>query len=240
MSNVTALRKPIAPPVPALPAAAASAIDASLIEQYVPFVRRRIRGGQHVYRAGQPCQALHLVHAGLFKSMIASEDGREKVTGFHLRGALLGLESFGRGEHVCDAVALDDGEVWEIDSAAFLAACARHPELQHAFASALAGEILLERRWMLTVGTLGAEQRVAALLLDLGERLHALGFSATRFVLRMTRAEIGSFLGLKLETVTRAMTTLFGRGLIGVKRREIDIVDAEGLRKLIAVPMRTH
>lgn len=208
--------------------------------QHVQVSRRRVRTGEHIYRAGQPFHTLHFVNAGFVKSTIASPDGREKVTGFHMRGELLGLESLGMSEHACDAVALDDGEVWEVQYGDLLAACARTPALQRGFAAALSAEIRSERGWMLSVGTLGAEQRVAALLLELGARLHLLGYSALRFVLRMTRAEIGSFLGLQLETVTRAMTQLHERGLIEVQRRDIRIVDVEGLRDLISTPARSH
>lgn len=211
-----------------------------LVLQTVSVSRRRILAGQHVYRAGQPFHSLHFLNAGFVKSTIASADGREKVTGFHMRGELLGLESLGMAAHACDAIALDDGEVWEVQYGDLLAACARTPALQRGLAAALAAEIRVERSWMLAFGTLGAEQRVAALLLDLGARLHALGFSATHFLLRMTRAEIGSFLGLQLETVTRAMTQLDERGLIDVQRREIRILAPQGLRELISVPARTH
>jgi CRP/FNR family transcriptional regulator len=230
MATVTALRTSAThsiTPKPQLLIGAPTAFDSTLLLQHVAPTRRRIRSGE-------------FVHAGLVKSTIASSDGREKVTGFQMRGALLGLEAMAAGTHVCDVVALEDGEIWEFEFARFMAACARVPALQHAFTATMAAEILAERSWMLTLGTLGAEQRVAALLLDFGTRLEALGFSASRFVLRMTRAEIGSFLGLQLETVTRAMTQLDDRGLISVQRREIDIRDADGLRALIGAPSRSH
>lgn len=215
-------------------------LDAELMLRHVPVARRRMHAGQHIYHAGQALTVLYFVNAGFVKSSIASADGREKVTGFHMRGELLGLESLGMATHACDAVALEDGEIWEVNYGDLLAACARTPALQRGFAAALAAEIRLERNWTLSLNTLSAEQRVATLLLELGARLHDLGFSPTHFVLRMTRAEIGSFLGLQLETVTRAMTQLHERGLIEVRRREIRLLDTQGLRGLIGLPARTH
>jgi len=214
--------------------------DAELMLQCVPVARRRMHAGQHIFHAGQPLTVLHFVNAGLVKSSIASADGREKVTGFHMRGELLGLESLGMETHACDAVALEDGEIWEVSYGDLLAACARTPALQRGFAAALAAEIRMERNWTLSLNTLSAEQRVATLLLEFGARLHELGFSQTHFVLRMTRAEMGSFLGVQLETVTRAMSQLQERGLIEVRRREIRLLDPQGLRDLICIPTRTH
>ncbi len=215
-------------------------IDAERMLRQVSVSRRSVRAGHHVYRAGQPFRSVHFLRAGFVKSTISSADGREKVTGFHMRGALLGLESLGMAAHACDAIALEDVEVWEVDYEELLAACARTPALQRDFAAALSSEIRTERAWMLSVGTLSAEQRVAALLLELGSRLRAQGFSATHLLLRMSRAEIGSFLGLQLETVTRAFTQLAARGLLDVKRRDIRILDEQELDAFLQIPSRTH
>ncbi len=215
-------------------------INAEQMLQQVKVSPRRVRAGSHVYRAGQPFRSVHFLRAGFVKSTISSSDGREKVTGFHMRGAMLGLESLGMAEHSCDAVALEDVEVWEVDYDELLAACARTPALQRDFAAALSLEIRVEQTWMLSVGTLSAEQRVAALLLELGARLQAQGFSATHFLLRMSRAEMGSFLGLQLETVTRALSHLVARGLLDVKRRDVRIVDEQELGAFVRIPSRTH
>lgn len=215
-------------------------LDSERVLRQVAVSRRRVRAGHHVYRAGQPFRSVHFLRAGFVKSTISSSDGREKVTGFHMRGALLGLESLGMPAHACDAIALEDVEVWEVDYEELLAVCARTPELQREFAATLSSEIRVERNWMLSVGTLSAEQRVAALLLDFGARLRDQGFSATHFLLRMSRAEIGSFLGLQIETVTRALTQLAARGLLDVKRREIRIEDEQGLGAFVQLPLRSH
>lgn len=215
-------------------------LDAALLARHLPLARHRVRAGQFIHRAGQPLNALFLMHAGTAKTVLASADGRERVTGFAMRGDLLGADALGRQTHTGDAIALEDGEVWEVPLTALLAACDRVPQLAHGLAATLANDIRVEREWMLATATLGAEQRVAQWLLDLGQRQLSRGYSATHFMLRATRAEIGSFLGLKLETVTRAMTSLSERGFIAVERRDVRIVDVEGLRALVAEPARTH
>lgn len=194
-------------------------------------LRRRVHARRRLFHAGQPCRALFLVHAGVFKTCMLSEDGRERVTGFHLRGDLLGIESFDLPSHACNAIALDTCEVLELPLW-WLKAEGR--DLLPHVAAMLSAGIRRDWQWMLTTGTLGADQRVAAFLLDLAARLHALGYSARRLLLRMTRADLGSFLDLQLETVTRALSRLADTGLIVVERREILIRDEAGLRSILA------
>lgn len=195
----------------------------------LPLQRRRLRAKQYVFRAGQPRQSLFLVHAGFFKTCLVSEDGREKVTGFRMRGDLLGMDALDMANYACDAVSLDVGEVWELPQAQLR----ENPDFQERLTAALAGEIRRDWSWMLALGTLTAEQRVVAFLLDLAARLESLGFSARCLMLRMTRADVGNFLALQLETVTRALSRLHGLGLIDVERREIRIEDPAGLRALL-------
>jgi CRP/FNR family transcriptional regulator len=203
-------------------------------------VQRKLDAGQYLYRAGQPFNALYLVHAGFLKTSLTAEDGREQVTGFRMRGDLMGIESIGTGTHTCDAVALDTSGVWELPYPAILTACARVPELQARLTWALAAEIRSDRSWMLALGTLSAEQRVAAFLLDVAARHEALGFSARHFVLRMSRADIGSFLALKHETVTRALTRLGAQGCIAVQWREVRILDSAALRRVMRCETSVH
>ena len=219
----------------ALPAAAQEPAQPHLAElerllQGLPVRRRRLRRRQALFRGGQACHSLYLVHAGIFKTCVLSADGREKITGFHLRGDLLGIDSFGASVHGCDAIALDTCEVWELP----LAQLQHTPALLRAVTVTLANEVRRDWSWMLVVGTLNAEQRVVAFLLDLASRLGALGFSAQQLRLRMTRAEVGNFLAMQLETVTRTLSRLADAGLIVVDGREIGIRDAGALRALVA------
>ncbi|MCR8713293.1 Crp/Fnr family transcriptional regulator [Stenotrophomonas indicatrix] len=199
--------------------------------QNLPVQRRRLQPRGFLFRAGQPCHALFMVHAGLFKTCVLSEDGRERVTGFHLRGELLGIDSFDMPTYACDAIALDTCDVWELPLS-WLKGEGR--DLMPCITGMLAAEIRRDWRWMLAVGTLSAERRVVTFLLDLAARLQLLGYSAHHMQLRMTRADLGSFLALQLETVTRALSHLDATGVIVVNRREIRIRDEARLRSMLA------
>src|SRR5690606_8672321 len=161
----------------------------------------------------------HGIRAGSFKTVVLTEDGREQVTGFHMAGDVLGLDCV--GSDVCggDAIALEDSEVVEIPFAELDALAGRDPALQRELFKLLAGEIQRERSLMILLGSMRAEERLAAFLLNLSRRLSARGWSATHFLLRMTREEIGSLLGLKLETVSRILSRFQAEGLIAVRNR---------------------
>lgn len=208
---------------------AAPALE-SLLLRWPPRVHR-MEPRQALFHAGQPRHSLYYVRSGCFKTSVLSEDGREKITGFRMRGDLLGLDSVDMPAHACDAVALDAAEVWELP-------CARLqdmlPEIQSRVTAMLAGEIRRDWRWMLAVGTLGADQRVVAYLLDLSARFATLALDPELLQLRMTRAELGNFLSLTLETVTRALSRMQARGMIEVSGRRIRIVDKAGLRAVLA------
>jgi CRP/FNR family transcriptional regulator len=221
------------PKRPAFALATAPATPAGLeaLLAGLPLKRRLVRPKQAVFRAGEPRQALHLVHAGVFKTCVVAEDGREKITGFRLRGDLLGLDSLDMSAYACDAIALDVGEVWELPVEALRE---RLPAFQAHLTCALAGEIRRDWAWMLAVSTLSAEQRVVAFVLDLAGRLEALGFSPRQMTLRMTRSEVGNYLSLQLETVVRALSRLQAAGLITIDGRAIRLDDLAGLRMLLA------
>ena len=219
---------------------APAGIDLRELSRHVTVIRHKVAAGKHVYRTGQPFRALFLIHAGHIKTSQIADDGREQVTGFHMRGDLIGVESIGVASHSCEAVALEDSEVWELPYPPVLEACAAMPEMSARLTAALAAEIRRERSWLLALGTLTAEQRVAAFLLDVAARHAALGFSPTHFILRMGRADIGSFLALKHETVTRALTHLCGLECIAVQRREVHILDQRRLRATMCADPRVH
>lgn len=216
----------------AVPFARRDDIGIEQIGVHVPVIRRRVEAGGHVYRGGQSFNALFLVNTGCFKSCELAADGREQVTGFRMRGDLVGVESIGLAAYACDVVALEAGEVWELPYPAMLAACHRVHELQARLTAALAQEIRRDRAWMLSLGTLGAESRVAAFLVDLAERHAQLGMSDSHLILSMSRTDIASFLALKHETVSRALSHMAELGQIAVTRRELRIVDGHGLRRL--------
>jgi CRP/FNR family transcriptional regulator len=193
--------------------------------------RRLMKPKAHVFRAGQAAGSLFLVNSGIFKTTVASDDGRERITGFRMRGDLIGMESLGEQEFACDAVALATGEVWEYTRQQLAAA---GPAFQQRLAVELAGEIRRDWQWMLVTGSLCADKRVVAFLLELGERMQGMGFSARKLSLHMTRSEIGNFLGLQLETVVRALSKLQSAGLIGIDGREVELRDVDALRAMLA------
>jgi CRP/FNR family transcriptional regulator, anaerobic regulatory protein len=226
VSKATLSRRPPAPP------AASPGIDIERLREHVPVFRRKIRAGQAVYRAGQPFHALYLVHVGCFKTTELADDGREQVTGFRMRGDLIGVESIGLAAYACDAIALEDGEVWELAYPPVLNALFVMPDLHARFTAAMAEEIRRDRAWMLALGTLSAEQRVAAFLVDIAGRCAALGFSDRHFILRMSRADMANYLALKHETVSRALSHLQDVACIEVLRREVKVLDADRLAAL--------
>lgn len=194
-------------------------------------LRRRMQSRQALFLAGQPCRSVFLVHAGYFKTCIASSDGRERVTGLRMRGDVLGLESLGLDSYACDAVALDLAEVWELPIASLASA---DPGSQACLSAQLAAQVRRDWSCMLATGTLSAEQRVIDFLFDLSARHAQLGYSPNCLDVRMSRAEIGSYLSLQLETVTRSLSHLQSLGLIAVERRRITLLDQPALRALLA------
>lgn len=214
------------------PSGLESGIDIEAIRDHVPVRRCKHAAGQGIYYAGQSFQAIYLVHAGSYKMCELADDGREQVTGFRMRGDLVGMESIGLKTYACDVIALEDSEAWELPYPAILRACLRLPELQAQLTSTLAAEIRCDRSWMLMLGTLAAERRVAAFLLDVAARYARLGFSAKHFILRMSRIDMASFLALKHETVSRALSHLHDLDFIDVQRREVRVLNVDGLRAL--------
>lgn len=196
--------------------------------------RRKVRRGDALFRAGDRFDALYAVRLGFLKSTVMSSDGREQVTGFHMAGELVGLDGIGTETHSCDTVALEDTEVCVIPYQRLEEVAAAVPVLRHHFHKVMSREIVREHGVMLLLGSMHAEERLAAFLLNLSQRFEARGYSRTEFVLRMTRAEIGSFLGLKLETVSRVLSRFAQEGLIEVNQKHVRILNTEGLRAIVA------
>ena len=204
-----------------------------LLARFGGGIRRRVRRGEYLFHCGASFHALYGVRAGSFKSVLLTEDGREQVTGYHMAGEILGLESIGSELCGSDAIALEDSEVIEIPFAELDALACRDAALQRELFRLLAAEIQRERGLMLLLGSMRAEERLATFLLNLSKRLAARGWSATHFILRMTREEIGSLLGLKLETVSRILSRFQTEGLISVRNREITIKRMDALKAVI-------
>jgi CRP/FNR family transcriptional regulator, anaerobic regulatory protein len=195
--------------------------------------RRSITRGGTLFRSGDPFQSLFAVRTGFFKTCTCAEDGRDQVTGFQMSGDLLGLDGISNDRHACDAVALEDATVCVIPFHDLEGLSLQISELQRVFHKIMSREIVRDHGVMLLLGSMRAEERVAAFLLNLTQRLHDRGFSRNELVLRMTREEIGSYLGLKLETVSRTFSKLQDDGVLEVKQRQIRIVDQAALRQMV-------
>ena len=193
-------------------------------------VKRRVARGAVLYRNGDAFDSLYAVRSGSFKSVGFSRGGEEKVTGMHLPGEVMGLDAISTKQHGYDAVALEDSEVCVIPYSRLTQLALQIPELQAQLLRILSGDISRDQGLMLLLGGMDAEQRIAAFLLSLSRRYHRLGYAATRFSLRMTREEIGSYLGLTLETVSRLFSRLQRDGLIAAHQREVELKDVARLR----------
>ena len=196
--------------------------------------RKRVKRGEALFRVGDSFEAVYAVRLGFLKSIVLSSDGREQVTNFFMAGDMVGVDGIASGVHSCDVIALEDTEVcmipWETleDTATSMHAMGSH------FMKLLSREIVRQHGVMLLLGSMHAEERLAAFLLSLSQRYEQRGYSRAEFVLRMTRAEIGSYLGLKLETVSRVLSRFSHDGLIDVNQKHVRIFNAEGLRAIVS------
>jgi CRP/FNR family transcriptional regulator len=206
--------------------------DLQRIEKIV-YVRRRIKRGETLFNAGEPFNSIYSVRAGFFKTSVIDNDGREQVMGFFMGGELLGMDGVGSGRYNGTAIALEDSEVCVMPFSLIEDLGSNVRALQRNLHSVLAREIVRDHGVMMLLGSMCAEERLAAFLLNLSQRFTARGYSPSEFVLRMTREEIGSYLGLKLETVSRVFSKFQDARLVAVQQKHIRITDIPGLREII-------
>jgi CRP/FNR family transcriptional regulator len=199
----------------------------------VVATRRKVSRGENLFRNGDKFNALYAIRTGFFKTRISSEDGRDQVTGFQMAGEIIGLDGIVSDQHTCDAVALEDAEVCVMPFDRIEELSREINSLQRHVHKIMSREIVRENGVMLLLGSMRAEERLAAFLLNLVERLHARGFSQSELILRMTREEIGSYLGLKLETVSRTFSKFVEDGFVEVKQRHVRILNPEGLKLIV-------
>lgn len=194
--------------------------------------RRRVVQGESLFQHGDSFTSLYAIRTGFFKTCISSEDGREQVTGFQMAGEIVGLDGIINDHHSCNAVALEDAEVCVMPFVNIEALSREFPALQRHVHKVMSREIVRENGVIMLLGNMRAEERLAAFLLNLAQRLHARGFSPSELILRMTREEIGSYLGLKIETISRTFSKFSGSGIIEVKQRYVRILDSEALKQI--------
>lgn len=169
-----------------------------------------------------------------FKTTVTLQDGRDQVTGFFMSGEMMGMDGIGMNRYSCDAIALEDSEVCEVRLENLEEAGRRAPKINTHFFRLFSNEIVRDQSVMLLLGNMRAEERLAAFLLNLSQRLQHRGFSASDFILRMSRDEIGSYLGLKLETVSRTLSRFNQNGWIAVDHKHIRLLQPQALQDLVA------
>jgi CRP/FNR family transcriptional regulator len=196
-------------------------------------IRRRFKKGEAVFHRGNRFAALYAIRFGSCKVTVSSEYGREQVSGYHITGDILGFDGIGSGRHGGHAIALEDTEVCEIAFERLEELCQRLAPLQHNLHRLLSREVTRGENLLLVLGSMRAEERVVAFLLDLSNRYRQRGYSSTEFVLRMTRDEIGSYLGLTLETVSRVFSQLQEQEAIKVEKKAVQLVNLAALRAMM-------
>lgn len=202
--------------------------------------RRSIKRSKFLYHAGAPLESLHVINSGFLKTSMADSDGREQVIGFSMTGELVGLDAIGTGKYLCDSIALEDSSICGIRYSDLVELGHAIPALQHHFHQIMSAEITRDHGIMVLLGIMSAEERVATFLLNLSVRFSARGYSGTCFRLPMTRQDIGSYLGLKLETVCRILSHFNNIRLISINQRVIEIKSILKLRQRIGVHETTY
>ena len=203
-------------------------------------IRRKIKRGTPLFSNGDHFNALYAIRTGFFKTSVITEGGRDQVTGFQMAGEIIGLDGIVGDRHTCDAIALEDAEVCVMPYDRIEDLSRQVPALQNHMHKIMSREIVREHGVLLLLGSMRAEERLAAFLLNLVQRLHARGFSQSELVLRMTREEIGSYLGLKLETVSRTFSKFAEDGTVEVKQRHVRIIDLPALAAIVNTPSSCH
>lgn len=196
------------------------------------FSRTKVGAGQTLYHEGKTFRNIYAVRMGTFKSSLTLADGREQVSGFQMAGELMGLDGIANGTYASNATALEDTEVCTIPYDQISKLAATSADLQQAVSRLMSREIVRDHSLLMLLGSMNAEERLAAFLLNLSQRFKLRGYSAREFHLRMSRAEIGSYLGMKLETVSRTFSAFQQQGILEVDKRHIRIIDAAALQRV--------
>jgi CRP/FNR family transcriptional regulator, anaerobic regulatory protein len=195
--------------------------------------RIRLRKGDVLYRVGGRFNALYAIRTGSCKTLMLAKDGHGQIAGFYMTGEIIGLDGIATDIHECQATALEDTEICSLPFDEIENLAHRNARFQHNLHRLLTHRYARARTLMIVLGTMSGDQRLAVFLLDLSQRYQARGYSSCEFVLRMTREEIGSYLGLKLETVSRLFSRLQRDGLLQVEGRAVKLLDRVALTRIV-------
>jgi CRP/FNR family transcriptional regulator len=195
---------------------------------------RRVKRGQWLYRAGDPFQNIYAVRSGSFKTTISDNNGREQITGFQMSRDVLGLDGISSEKHIYNVIALEDSELRIIPFSYLENLCRESKAIQRYFYEIMSAEIVRESRLLLLLGNMCAEERLATFLLNFSQQLKSRGYAYSEFQLRASREEIGSYLGMKLETVSRIFSKFQKDGFITTQQKQVHILDSNGLKAIVA------
>jgi len=204
------------------------------VEQLDQLVQERVtlQKGQRLYQAGDELDALYGLRLGSIKTELLEASGQTQITGFYLPGEIVGLDGMPEGRHSSNAIAMEDTEVCVVKLSDIDKFSRFVPALQQQVRRIMSKEISRAHQVLLALGSMRAEARLAAFLVNQSDRLAALGYSPNEFLLRMSREELGSYLGLTLETVSRLFSRFAREGLIRISQREVKIQDMDALKAL--------
>jgi CRP/FNR family transcriptional regulator len=194
--------------------------------------RRTLKKGEMLYRFGDPLHSLYAIRNGALKTTGLIEDGRAQITGFYLPGELLGIDAINTDHHPCSAEALETSEVCDIPYSALEDLAQKVPGLQHQLLRIMSREIVRDEEMLMMLGRMSAEERLASCLMSFSRRFARLGNAAVEFRLSMSRQDLGDYLGLALETVSRLLSRFQDDGLIDVHGRQIVLRDVDRLRSM--------
>jgi CRP/FNR family transcriptional regulator, anaerobic regulatory protein len=195
--------------------------------------RIKLKKHETLYRAGEPFHSLYAVRGGSLKTTVLVEDGRVQVAGYHMPGDIIGLDGIGTNHHGTEAIALEDSDVCVLPFVNVEDLARKMPALQRNLHQVMSNEIAREQSVMLLLGSMHADERLAVFLLNLADRYHRRGYSSTEYVLRMTRQDIGSYLGVKLETVSRLFSRFQEEGMIQVQGRTVKLLNLGALKQIV-------
>ena len=212
------------------------------VEQLDGIVKRArpLHRGDYLFRIGERFRSLYVVKTGSVKSFAPSEEGGEQVLGFHLPGELLGLDAIDKEVHTCSAKVLETSAICEVPFSRFEELSSNIPSLQHQMYRLLSKEIGQDTEMLLLLGKKSADERLATFLMSMSKRLHKRGLSATDFYLSMSRHEIGNYLGLAVETVSRLFTRFQDEGLLKVDRKHVELLDLDAMEGIVASAAADH
>jgi CRP/FNR family transcriptional regulator len=211
-------------------------VGQGVLEKLEDIVKRSspLQKGEVLFRAGDKFKGIYAVRSGLVKVFATADDGEEQIIGFFLPGEMLGLDAIATQVHACNAVALETSTYCAIPFTELSEICKEIPELQDQLFRIMSRELSVENQMLLTLGKKNSEEKVATFLLTISTRYHDLGFSANEFKLTMSRQEIGNYLGITFETVSRVLGRLQRNGIIKVNRKAIKILDMVALKNLVS------